>query len=312
MLKSDVLVIGSGIAGLTFALKASEFADVLVMTKGKSNETNTSYAQGGIAAAIGENDSYEKHIQDTLQAGDGLCKEDMVEKIIRYGRESIDFLESLGVEFSHRFSSSSDETDLGKEGGHSESRVLFVGDYTGEAIEEALVKAVKDKNNIELIENLTAVDLLTQHHLQNFSPSPGEKPRCWGAYAFDSQKDIVRRILAKYTVLATGGAGRLYKYTTNPELTTGDGIAMAYRAGAWVANLEFLQFHPTLLYKKAESDPFLISEALRGEEAKLKLEDGTEFMKNYHSDRELAPRDVVAQAIDRELKKSGKDCVYLI
>ncbi|MDP3024158.1 MAG: L-aspartate oxidase [candidate division Zixibacteria bacterium] len=302
----DFLIIGSGIAGLSYALKVSELGSVAIITKKKDSESNTNYAQGGIAAVLSTDDSFELHIQDTLKAGEGLSNPEVVKKVVEAGPGEIQELIKVGVNFTR----SKDDFDLGREGGHSRKRVAHAADLTGKEIENALIQAVKSRKNIKIYEDHIAVDLITQHHLQNYQRKPGEKIKCWGAYVLDVKKGTVDKFLSRITLLATGGAGRIYQHTTNPDIATGDGLAMAYRAGARVANLEFIQFHPTSLFHP-QGDSFLISETVRGEGGKLRLKSGKTFMENYHPQKELAPRDVVARAIDAELKKSGDSCVYL-
>ncbi len=302
----DFLIIGSGIAGLSYALKVSEIGSVAIITKKKDSESNTNYAQGGIAAVLSPDDSFELHIQDTLKAGDGLCNLEVVKKVIQAGPLEVQELIKAGVNFSR----TKDQFDLGREGGHSRKRIAHASDLTGKEIETALIQAIKSRNNIRIHEDHIAVDLITQHHLRDYQKKPGEKIKCWGAYVLDARSGKVHKFLSRITLLATGGAGRIYQHTTNPDIATGDGIAMAYRAGARVANLEFIQFHPTALFHP-QGDSFLISEAVRGEGGKLRLKSGTTFMENYHPQKELAPRDVVARAIDAELKKGGDSCVYL-
>src|SRR5277367_2140126 len=301
---SDYLVIGGGIAGLIFAIKAAEHGTVTVLTKANSAEANTAYAQGGIASVWSVNDSFESHIDDTLRAGAGLCNRTAVETILRDGPAAVQELIDLGTRFSHLEAGSEDEYDLGREGGHSHRRILHAQDFTGREIMRALGEAVLSRPNIRIVENQVAVNLLTT------PGSGGEPPVCWGVYAFDRQTSKVRTHIARATMLATGGAGKVYLYTTNPDIASGDGVAMAYRAGAPVGNMEFYQFHPTCMYHPAAKS-FLISEALRGEGAILRLPDGTAFMKKYDAAGELAPRDVVARAIDSEMKRLGLDCVYL-
>ncbi len=302
----DFLIIGSGIAGLSYALKVSEIGSVAIITKKKDSESNTNYAQGGIAAVLSPTDSFELHIQDTLKAGDGLSDPQVVKRVIEAGPGAIEELIQIGVRFTRK----KESLDLGREGGHSQNRVAHAADLTGKEIESALIRAVKSKANVKIYEDHLAVDLITQHHLKGHRKKPGEKIKCWGAYVLDVQKGKVNKFLSKITLLATGGAGKIYLHTTNPAIATGDGIAMVYRAGARVANLEFIQFHPTSLCHP-EGNSFLISEAVRGEGGKLRLKSGQTFMQNYHPSKELAPRDVVARAIDSELKKSGEPCVYL-
>ena len=303
--RSDFLVIGSGIAGLDFALKASKSGTVTLLTKRNISESATFYAQGGIASVLSEEDTFEAHIKDTLYAGAGLCDQEIVELVVRDGPARINELIELGVKFSERAGAATG-LDLGKEGGHSKRRIVHAEDLTGRAVEQALVAAVRSNPDITVFENHIAVDLISH---SKFVAS-AEKEAVWGAYALDKETGAVNTFLAKATVLATGGAGKVYLYTSNPDIATGDGIAMSYRVGAKIANMEFIQFHPTCLYHpRAKS--FLISEAVRGEGGLLRLKDGTAFMKAYHPMADLAPRDIVARAIDHELKKSGDDCVYL-
>src|SRR5277367_3772051 len=305
---SDFLVIGGGIAGLTFALKASEVGSVTVLTKAGSSEANTAYAQGGIASVWSVDDSFESHIDDTIRAGAGLCDRAAVETIVREGPEAVRELIRLGTRFTKVEAGGTDDTeleyDLGQEGGHSHRRVLHAQDLTGREIMRALTAAAAARPNIRTLENHVAINLLVE------TPSAGKPGACWGVYALDRNTHEIRKVISRATMLATGGAGKVYLYTTNPDIASGDGVAMAYRAGASVANLEFYQFHPTCLYHPAAKS-FLISEALRGEGAILKLPDGTAFMKRYHPDAELAPRDVVARAIDSEMKRHGLDYVLL-
>jgi L-aspartate oxidase len=303
-LSSDFLVIGGGIAGLLFAIKASEIGSVTVLTKAAGTEANTAYAQGGIASVWSLDDSFESHVNDTLRAGDGLCNRQAVETIIRDGPDAVRELIALGTRFTRMEEGGEDEYDLGREGGHSHRRVLHAQDLTGREIMRALGEAAAARPNLQLLENHIAIDLLLE------KPLSGRPGTCWGAYALDKATMAVRRVVARATVLASGGAGKVYLYTTNPDIASGDGVAIAYRAGALVANMEFYQFHPTCLYHPAAKS-FLISEALRGEGAILRLNDGSPFMKRYHPDAELAPRDIVARAIDSEMKRLGLDCVYL-
>ena len=301
---SDFLVIGGGIAGMIFAIKASAIGSVTVLTKAASDEANTAYAQGGIASVWSVDDSFESHVEDTLRAGAGLCNRAAVEAIVRDGPEAVRELIALGTHFTRVEEGGEDEYDLGREGGHSHRRVLHAQDLTGREIMRALGEAAKARPNIRVLENHIAVNLLIERG------ADGRPRACWGVYALDKSTMSVRKIVARATMLATGGAGKVYLYTTNPDIASGDGVAMAYRAGAPIANMEFYQFHPTCLYHPAAKS-FLISEALRGEGAILRLPDGTPFMKRYHPDGELAPRDVVARAIDSEMKRLGLDCVYL-
>jgi len=308
MKQFDYLVLGSGIAGLSFALKVAPHGRVAIITKKNKAESNTNYAQGGIAAVTSREDSFEMHVRDTLEAGAGLCKENVVRTIVQEGPERIQELIELGMKFSERQDPQNrgrHELDLGKEGGHSKRRILHAKDVTGREIERALLDAVSRQPNIEVFENHFAIDLITSQKLGYV----GEN-RCLGVYVLSKNSGAVSTFIAPVTLLATGGCGKVYLYTTNPDIATGDGAAMAYRAGAAIANMEFIQFHPTCLYHpKAKS--FLISEAVRGEGGVLKTIAGAEFMDKYHPQKSLAPRDVVARAIDSEMKKSGADHVLL-
>jgi len=292
---SDVLVIGSGIAGLSFALKIADHAQVVIVTKKEKAESNTNYAQGGIAAVFSPADSFENHIRDTLACGNGLSKRNVVEKIVREGPARVQELMTLGVDFSRR---ATGELDLGMESGHSKRRIVHAKDLSGEEIEDVLLNVVSRHPSIKLFENHIAINLVVKNS------------QCGGCYVLDRENSIIRNFVAKITVLAAGGMGRVYLHTSNPDIATGDGIAMAYRAGATIMNMEFTQFHPTCLYRPYET-PFLVSEALRGEGAILQDKRGRRFMDHYHSMKELAPRDVVARAIDQELKKSGDEYVLL-
>ena len=301
----DYLVLGSGIAGLFFALKAARLGRVAIVTKKNRAESNTNYAQGGIAAVTSSDDSVEMHVRDTLEAGAGLCHEDVVRTIVTEGPDRIADLIRIGMHFSEREAAGKREWDLGKEGGHSKRRILHAKDVTGRELERALLTAIAAHQNIEILENYFAIDLITTHKLG----LNGEN-RCLGAYVLEKESGHVFTFASGNTLLATGGCGKVYLYTTNPDIATGDGVAMAYRAGAAIGNMEFVQFHPTCLYHpKAKS--FLISEAVRGEGAVLKTLDEREFMDAYHPMKSLAPRDVVARAIDNEMKKSGADHVWL-
>jgi L-aspartate oxidase len=308
MKQFDFVVLGSGIAGLSFALKMAAHGRVAIVTKKDRAESNTNYAQGGIAAVTSKEDSFELHVRDTLEAGAGLCKESVVRTIIEEGPSRIAELIELGMQFSERDIPSSNgarELDLGKEGGHSKRRILHAKDVTGREIERALLAAIATKPHVEILENHFAIDLITTEKLGDAA-----KNRCVGVYVLDKSTGQVETFAARATLLATGGCGKVYLYTTNPDIATGDGVAMAYRAGAAVANMEFIQFHPTCLYHpKAKS--FLISEAVRGEGGVLKTVNGIPFMDNYHPLKSLAPRDIVARAIDSEMKKSGADYVLL-
>ncbi|MEO8751979.1 MAG: L-aspartate oxidase [Casimicrobiaceae bacterium] len=303
---ADFLVIGSGLAGLTYALHAAQHGSVLVLSKDRMPESNTNYAQGGIASVWAADDSFEAHVEDTLIAGAGLCHRDLVELVVRDGPQRIRDLIALGTHFSRSEARDDPEYDLGQEGGHSHRRILHASDATGREIMRALVAAVRAHTNIHVLEGHLAIDLLTDAGL---APS-AQTVSCWGAYVLDRDSGRVHTLTARATLLATGGAGKVYLYTSNPDIATGDGIAMAYRAGVPISNLEFIQFHPTCLYHPAAKS-FLISEALRGEGAVLRRPDGTPFMAGYHPKAELAPRDIVARAIDNEMKVHGFDCVYL-
>ena len=308
MKQFDYLVLGSGIAGLTFALKVAPRGRVAIITKKNRAESNTNYAQGGIAAVTSREDSVEMHVRDTLEAGAGLCKESVVRTIVQEGPARIAELIDLGMKFSEREipeSHGARELDLGREGGHSKRRILHARDVTGREIERALLAAIAAQPNIRIFEDHFAIDLITTRKLGRPGPN-----RCLGVYVLDKASGAVETFAAPTVLLATGGCGKVYLYTTNPDIATGDGVAMAYRAGAAVANMEFIQFHPTCLYHpRAKS--FLISEAVRGEGGVLKTIGGVEFMDKYHPLKSLAPRDVVARAIDNEMKRSGADHVLL-
>jgi L-aspartate oxidase len=305
MKQFDFIVLGSGIAGLSFALKVAPRGRVAIITKKHRAESNTNYAQGGIAAVTSKEDSVEMHVRDTLVAGAGLCKEGVVRTIIQEGPARVQELIDLGMKFSEREVAGHRELDLGKEGGHSKRRILHAKDVTGREIERALLAAIAAQPNIQIFENHFAIDLITTRKLGRAGAN-----RCVGVYVLDNRTGAVETFAASMVLLATGGCGKVYLYTTNPDIATGDGVAMAYRAGATIANMEFIQFHPTCLYHpKAKS--FLISEAVRGEGGVLKTVDGVEFMDKYHPLKSLAPRDIVARAIDSEMKRSGADHVLL-
>ncbi len=311
-MKTDVLVIGSGIAGLFSALKISEYADVVLVTKKNKAESNTNYAQGGIASVIDSTDTFEKHIQDTLIAGAGLCHEDAVTIMVEEGPSRIYDLIDIGTKFTKK----NGKLDLAKEGGHSMARIVHAKDFTGKEIERALIEGVNSKKNIQILENVVAIDLLTEHNIHRLKNQPLDNRNCWGAYVLDCSKNEVIKITSKVTMLATGGIGQVYLHTTNPGIATGDGFAMAYRAGAKIGDMEFVQFHPTSLFAAGKNNSFktpsfLISEAVRGFGGLLKTKSGEQFMQNYDARRELAPRDIVARAIDNELKKRGDEYVYL-
>lgn len=305
----DFLVVGSGVAGLSFALKAAKYGKVLIVTKANEDESNTKYAQGGVAVVVDKKeDSFDKHIQDTLIAGDGLCDKHIVEIVVTEGPERIDEIIEYGTHFDK---TNQGIFDLAKEGGHSESRVLHYKDITGFEIERALLEQVHNNPNIELLTHYFAVELITQHHIGQFVDKRSDDIECYGIYALNTATNKVEKFLSKVTLMASGGAGHIYSATTNPVIATGDGIAMAYRAKAKVRNMEFIQFHPTALYNPGEYPSFLISEAVRGFGGILKTRSGEEFMHNYDERKSLAPRDIVARAIDAEMKKSGDDFVYL-
>lgn len=309
--QSDYLVIGSGIAGLSFALKAAQHGTVGIVTKKEHTESNTNYAQGGIASVLAENDSFKLHIADTLKAGAGLCHRDAVELIVREGPQMVRELMEWGVQFTKRKIGDREELALGREGGHSRDRIVHAADLTGREIERTLVKNVQHTSAIQMFENHIAIDLITEHHLFGLQEEEfPERITCWGAYVLDIMTGVVKKFLAKATLLCTGGAGHIYLHTTNPRIATGDGIAMAYRAGGKVGNLEFMQFHPTTLYHP-QANSFLISEAVRGYGGVLITRKGEPFMEKVHEMGSLAPRDIVARAIDREMKRSGEPCVFL-
>ena len=300
---SDFLVIGSGIAGLAFALQAAKHGKVAMVTKREITESATNYAQGGIATVFSQEDTFDAHVEDTLVAGAGICNEKVVRMVVEEGPKVIRSLIDWGV----KFTTSGDSYDLTREGGHSQRRILHADDVTGREIERALVAAARENPNIEIFEYHIAIDLITEAKVKRMRVKPN---RCIGAHVLDINQGFVRTFSSKITLLATGGAGKVYLYTCNPDVATGDGVAMAYRAGATIANMEFMQFHPTTLFHP-HAKSFLISEAVRGEGAVLKRRDGTAFMDKYHHLKDLAPRDIVARAIDNEMKTYGDDCVYL-
>ncbi len=304
----DFLVIGSGIAGLSYALTVASKGKVCIVTKAKAEESSTNYAQGGIAAVMYKPDSYEKHVQDTLNAGAGLCNENIVRITITESTARIKELIRWGTHFDK---DKSGKYDLAKEGGHSEYRVLHSKDQTGAEIEKALIKQVKNHKNIEILENHFAVDIITQHHHGVEVNKRTPDITCYGAYVLNPAEDRIDTILSKVTLIASGGIGNVYSSTTNPAVATGDGIAMVYRAKGKVEHMEFVQFHPTALYNPKERPSFLITEALRGFGGILKTINGTEFMQKYDKRLSLAPRDIVARAIDTEMKISGDEHVCL-
>jgi len=308
--ESDFLIIGSGIAGLTFAIKASGVGTVNIVTKKKEFESNTNYAQGGIASVLSPDDSFDGHIHDTLTAGAGLCNKKAVEALVQQGPDRIRELIDWGTRFTYKKNEPGLKAslDLGREGGHSHNRIVHSADLTGQEIERALLNKISSIDSIKVFEDHTAVDLLTEHQLK----IKKEITNCYGAYILNNSTGMVHTFNSKITFLATGGCGQVYLHTTNPEIATGDGIAMAYRAGALIADMEFIQFHPTTLYVPNQSGPsFLISEAVRGQGAVLLNSKGERFMEGKHPLKDLAPRDIVARAIDRELKRLGDTHIYL-
>ncbi len=308
-MNADFLVIGSGMAGLTYVIKVAEqFPDkkIVIITKGSETDSNTNYAQGGVAIVNHETDSFESHVKDTLRAGDGLCDETVVRMVVGEGPNCLAEMVEWGVEFDK---GSDGNFDLGKEGGHTENRVVHHKDFTGAEISRALVLRLKQLKNVEFLKNHFVVDLISDHHLnKNLSKS---ETTCYGAYVLNEETNEIFTILSKITLLASGGAGQVYGHTTNPKVATGDGLAMAYRIGAQVKEIEFIQFHPTALYHPGETPAFLISEAVRGFGAKLVTKKGVKFMHKYDEREELASRDIVARAIDSELKSLGDEYVYL-
>lgn len=309
----NILIIGSGIAGLSLANRYHENISVGIFTKKEEAESNTNYAQGGLAAVTNFKDSVDLHVKDTLIAGDGICNEEVVRMVVEEGPAVVEDLLNWGVNFA-RYKENEETFDLGREGGHSQRRVLHAGDITGREIERALVENSRQKNNISIFENHIAIDLITSNKLKKLNNKDNKDKdkidRVLGAYFLDKTTNDVKTVSADFVVLATGGAGKVFLYTSNPDISTGDGIAMAHRTGAKIANMEFYQFHPTILYHP-EAKSFLISEALRGEGGVLRLKDGTPFMDNVHPLKSLAPRDIVARTIDFEMKRTGDECVYL-
>lgn len=306
--KVDFLVIGSGIAGLSFALKTAPYGKVCLVSKDKADETATRYAQGGIAAVMYDPDTYEKHIRDTMDAGDDLNDEEIVRMTIKESTSRVKELIKWGASFDQK---KDGKYELGREGGHSENRVLHHKDSTGEEIENTLLRQAKNHPNIELLEEHFTIDLITQHHLGKKVTRHTQDITCFGAYVLNSKTDEIITVLARKTMLAAGGAGNVYKTTTNPVISTGDGIAMVARAKGRIENMEFIQFHPTSLYNPSEQPSFLITEALRGFGGVLKTVDGEPFMHKYDKRESLAPRDIVARSIDTEMKLAGKDHVCL-
>jgi len=314
-IQTDFLIIGSGVAGLSFALKVAEFGDVVIVTKKGITDSNTNQAQGGIASVFSSLDSFDLHIRDTLAAGDGLCHRDVVEMVVKNGPERIRELIDIGARFNIRQQAGKagglPELDLGREGGHSQKRIVHAQDMTGQEIERVLVNHVEGHPRIRVFENHIAIDLITYSaRMRRGRITATRQDICCGAYVLDAATKKVKTVSARITLLATGGTGKVYLYTSNPDIATGDGIAMGYRAGATLANLEFVQFHPTCLFHP-EAKNFLISEAVRGEGGVLIDASGQAFMARYDPQKDLACRDVVARAIDTELKKSGADSVFL-
>jgi L-aspartate oxidase len=312
MHQTDFLVVGSGIAGLTYALKVAEQCPdkkVTIITKTREDETNTKYAQGGVAVVNDlENDSFEKHIEDTLIAGDGLCNEKIVEIVVKEGPDRVNELIAWGANFDK---APDGDYALGKEGGHSEFRVIHHKDVTGKEIERALLEAIRRKSNIELITHCFVVELITQHHLGYLVTKSTLDIECYGIYVLNLKTNKIEKILSRVTLLATGGNGQVYRTTTNPVIATGDGVAMVYRAKGRIENMEFIQFHPTALYQPNESPAYLITEAVRGDGGILRNKSGEDFMHKYDPRLSLAPRDIVARAIDSEMKITGTEHVYL-
>ncbi len=308
MQQFDVLIIGSGLAGLSLALRTAKNKKICLVSKRNINDSASNWAQGGIAAVLNDSDSIEAHIQDTLTAGAGLCDAAVTRKVVEHGKETIEWLIEQGVHFTREQDDSG--YHLTREGGHSHRRVIHAADATGHAVQTTLAEKVRQHPNITLLENHIAVDLITTQKVKDKHSQLASNNACLGAYVLDNTTGKVITIGAQNTVLATGGAGKVYLYTTNPDISTGDGIAMAWRAGCRVANMEFIQFHPTCLFHP-HAKSFLISEIVRGEGGLLKLPDGTRFMPEHDPRAELAPRDVVARAIDFEMKKRGLDCVYV-
>jgi L-aspartate oxidase len=311
-MQTDFLVIGSGIAGLTYALKtAQHYPDkkITVITKARADETNTKYAQGGVAGVMDEiKDSFDKHIEDTLIAGDGLCDPKVVEIVVKEGPERIREIIDWGAQFDK---TESGEFALGREGGHSEFRILHHKDVTGKEMERALLETLQTLPNIELVHHCFVVDIITQHHLGYLVTKSTPDITCYGVYVLNLQNNTIEKILSKITLLATGGCGQVYRTTTNPRIATGDGVAMVYRAKGRIENMEFIQFHPTALYEPGISPSFLITEAVRGDGGILRNKNGEAFMERYDVRKDLAPRDIVARAIDSEMKITGTEHVYL-
>ena len=313
MKQADFLVIGTGIAGLTYALKlAQRFPQkkIVVVTKAAADETNTKYAQGGVAVVNDlENDSFEKHIEDTLIAGDGLCNEEVVEIVVKEGPDRV----RERIEWGARFDKEKDgDYKRGREGGHSEFRVIHHKDITGWEMERALLEAVSHQENIDILKHCFVIDIITQHHLGYLVTKSAPNIECYGVYALNLETNRIEKILARFTMLATGGNGQVYRTTTNPSIATGDGVAMVYRAKGRIENMEFIQFHPTALYEPGlRGQAFLITEAVRGDGGILRNKHGEAFMEQYDPRKDLAPRDIVARAMDSEMKRTGTEHVWL-
>lgn len=311
-MQADFLVIGSGVAGLTYALKTAErFPDkqIIVVTKAQADETNTKYAQGGIAGVMDEmKDSFDKHIEDTLIAGDGLCDAHIVEAVVKEGPERIREIIEWGAQFDK---TETGEFALGREGGHSEFRILHHKDVTGKEMERALLDTLQSLPNIRLINHCFVIDIITQHHVGYLVTKATPDITCYGVYVLNLKTNSIEKILSRITLLATGGCGQVYRTTTNPKIATGDGVAMVYRAKGRIENMEFIQFHPTALYETGVSPSFLITEAVRGDGGILRNKHGEAFMERYDERKDLAPRDIVARAIDSEMKITGTEHVYL-
>jgi len=306
--KFDFLVIGGGMAGISFALKAAQHGKVALLCKTTLSESNTSFAQGGIASVTYSPDTFEKHIEDTLISGDGHCNLAAVEKVVHEAPAQIAELLNWGIDFDKN---EQGLFDLHREGGHSEHRILHHKDNTGYEIQESLIRQVKEHTEIEVYEHYFAIEILTQHHLGQIVTHHTPGIECYGAYVLNQQSNNIHTFLSKVTFLATGGIGSVYSTTTNPEIATGDGIAMVHRARGIIKDMEFVQFHPTALYHPGERPTYLITEAIRGYGAVLRTQDGKEFMQKYDERGSLAPRDIVARAIDNEMKMRGHDYVYL-
>ena len=310
-MQTDFLVIGSGVAGLTYAIKTAKAfpgKSITIITKTTADETNTKYAQGGVAGVWDANDSFEKHIEDTLIAGDGLCNKKIVEIVVKEGPERIKEIIGYGADFDK---DESGEYTLGREGGHSENRILHHKDVTGQEIERSLLHELKTLSNIKLINHCFVIDIITQHHLGYLVTKSTTDITCFGVYVLNLKNNHIEKIIAPLTVMASGGCGQVYRTTTNPKIATGDGVAMVYRAKGKVENMEFIQFHPTALFEAGVSPSFLITEAVRGDGGILRNKYEEAFMEKYDERKDLAPRDIVARAIDNEMKRTGTEHVYL-